>query len=59
MGAEFTQVYAEAVGSKIEPAEYAVHIRQSEVEVEVKKLPPQNPEIKDELKKENIEKSNS
>jgi len=56
MGAEFTQVYAEAVGSKIEPAEYAVHIRQSEVEVEVKKLPPQNPEIKDKLKTENVEK---
>jgi membrane protein len=54
IGAEFTQVYAEAIGSKIEPAEYAVHIRQSEVEVEVKKLPPQNPDIKDELKPEKI-----
>jgi membrane protein len=52
IGAEFTQVYAEAIGSKIEPAEYAVHIRQSEIEVEVKKLPPQNPQIKDELKKD-------
>jgi membrane protein len=50
IGAEFTQVYAEALGSKIEPAEYAVHIRQSEVEVVVKKLPPQNPEIQGELK---------
>jgi membrane protein len=56
IGAEFTQVYAEAIGSKIEPAEYAVHIRQSEVEVVVKKLPSQNPDIKNELKKENIEK---
>ncbi len=54
IGAEFTQVYAEAIGSKIEPAEYAVHIRQSEVEVEVKKLPPQNPEISGELKPENL-----
>lgn len=50
IGAEFTQVYAEALGSKIEPAEYAVHIRQSEVEVVVKKLPPQNPDLKGELK---------
>jgi len=50
IGAEFTQVYAEAIGSRIEPAEYAVHIRQTEVEVEVKKLPPQNPDIKDNLK---------
>jgi hypothetical protein len=33
-----------------------VHIRQSEVEVVVKKLPSQNPDIKNELKKENIEK---
>jgi membrane protein len=55
IGAEFTQVYAEAIGSKIEPAEYAVHIRQSEVEVVVKKLPPQNPDIKDELKPENLD----
>lgn len=54
IGAEFTQVYAEAIGSKIEPAEYAVHIRQSEVEVEVKKLPPQNPDIKDQLTPEKI-----
>jgi len=52
IGAEFTQVYAEAVGSRIEPAEYAVHIRQSEVEVVVKKLPPQNPDIANELKTE-------
>jgi membrane protein len=51
IGAEFTQVYAEAIGSKIEPAEYAVHIRQSEVEVVVKKLPSQNPDIKNELEK--------
>jgi membrane protein len=52
IGAEFTQVYAEAIGCKIEPAEYAVHIRQSEVEVAVKKLPPQNPELQGDLKKE-------
>lgn len=50
MGAEFTQVYAEARGCRIEPAEYAVAIRQTEVEVEVKTLPVQNPEIKAALK---------
>jgi membrane protein len=51
IGAEFTQVYAEAIGSKIEPAEYAVAIKQTEVEMEVSKLPAQNPDIKDNLKK--------
>jgi len=50
MGAEFTQVYAEARGCRIEPAEYAVAVRQTEVEVEVKTLPIQNPEIKAALK---------
>ena len=38
-GAEFTRVYAENYGHKIEPAEYAVHIEQKEVEREVKVLP--------------------
>lgn len=38
IGAEFTQVYAESVGSKIEPAEYAVTIKQTEVEIDVNKL---------------------
>lgn len=50
IGAEFTQVYAEASGSTIEPAEYAVHVQQTEVEHKVKKLPAQNPQIKGELK---------
>lgn len=50
LGAEYTQVYAEALGCRIEPAEYAVAIRQTEVEVEVKTLPTQHPEIKSELK---------
>lgn len=31
IGAEYTQVYAEAAGSKIEPADYAVLVRQTEV----------------------------
>lgn len=51
IGAEFTQVYAEAIGSKIEPAEYAVAVKQTEIEMEVTKLPPQHPDIKDNLKK--------
>jgi len=52
IGAEFTQVYAEAIGSRIEPAEYAVHIHQTETEEVVKKLPLQNPDIKDDMKTE-------
>jgi len=45
IGAEFTQVYAEARGSKIEPADYAVYVLQTEVERDVESLPPQNPEL--------------
>ncbi len=41
-GAEFTQVYAEAYGDKIEPADYAVHVEQKEVERDVAVLPPQH-----------------
>jgi membrane protein len=51
IGAEFTQVYAEARGSRIEPAEYAVAVKQTEVEMEVTKLPAQNPDIKGNLVK--------
>jgi membrane protein len=51
IGAEFTQVYAEAIGSPIEPAEYAVHIQQTEVEQVVKNLPPQHPGLKGNLKR--------
>jgi membrane protein len=50
IGAEFTQVYAEAIGSRIEPADYAVHVQQTEVERTVAKLPPQNPELQGNLK---------
>ena len=53
IGAEFTQVYAEAIGSHIEPAEYAVHVQQTEVERTVDQLPPQNPEIHGNLKCDN------
>lgn len=44
-GAEFTQVYAEKFGERIEPAEYAVAIQQIEKEREVAVLPPQHPEV--------------
>ncbi len=50
IGAEFTQVYAEANGSTIEPAPYAVHVKQEEVEEETSKLPAQNPHLKGNLK---------
>lgn len=40
-GAEFTQVYTEKTGGKIEPASYAVHIVQTEEEKDVKILPKQ------------------
>ena len=50
IGAEFTEVYAEAKGSKIEPAEYAVYIEQTEYEQVVQVLPPQNPELQGNLK---------
>jgi membrane protein len=50
IGAEFTQVYAEAHGASIEPADYAVHVQQTEVERDVEKLPPQNPDLKGALK---------
>jgi membrane protein len=50
IGAEFTQVYAEAIGSRIEPAEYAVHVEQKEIEEVVDKLPPQHPDIQGKMK---------
>jgi membrane protein len=57
IGAEFTQVYAEATGCNIEPADYAVHVYQTEVEKVVDKLPAQNPGISGSLK--SIRKTNS
>ena len=50
IGAEFTQVYAEANGLTIEPAEYAVHVQQTETERNVERLPAQHPELKSTLK---------
>jgi membrane protein len=46
LGAEFTQVYSEAYGGHIQPADYAVHIEQKEVEKDVATLPVQHPEVK-------------
>jgi membrane protein len=51
MGAEFTQVYTDYSGGHIEPADYAVHVQQTEVEKEVAVLPPQNPELKNDAPK--------
>jgi len=36
LGAEFTRIYADHVGARIEPAEYAVYVEQKEREREVK-----------------------
>ncbi|MBE9585614.1 YihY/virulence factor BrkB family protein [Mucilaginibacter sp. JRF] len=50
VGAEFTQVFAEAQGSRIEPAPYAVVIRQTEYESKTAEMPLQNPELEGVLK---------
>lgn len=47
-GAEFTRVYAEYMGARIEPADYAVYVEQYEKEKEVAILPATaqpNPEV--------------
>jgi membrane protein len=41
-GAEFTRAYADFHGVQIEPAEFAVHVEQTEVVKDVKKLPPEH-----------------
>lgn len=53
-GAEFTQVYTEHHGNKIEPASYAVHIVQTEEEEDVKVLPKQQDEDQPEKKNKSI-----
>lgn len=45
LGAEFTQVYTDAMGDEIQPAEYAVHVEQKEVEHDVSVLPKQHKHI--------------
>jgi len=39
-GAEFTRVYADFIGKRIKPAEYAVYVEQKERELDVKFIPP-------------------
>lgn len=46
LGAEFTQVATDALGGHIEPAPYAVHVEQTEVEKDVATLPVQHHEVK-------------
>ncbi len=41
-GAEFTRVYVDYVGAKIEPADYAVYVEQRELEKVVDVLPPRS-----------------
>jgi membrane protein len=48
IGAEYTRVHADAMGSSIEPAEYAVSVKQLEVEKVVDEIPSRNPEVKNE-----------
>ncbi|RYZ99037.1 MAG: YihY/virulence factor BrkB family protein [Sphingobacteriaceae bacterium] len=57
IGAEFTQVYAEAQGSRIEPADYAVSVQQTEVVRTVKEMPLQNPELEGALKCDDNDKN--
>jgi membrane protein len=38
-GAEFTKAYVDFTGKRIEPADYAVHVEQTETERDVKELP--------------------
>ncbi|SEL28269.1 YihY/virulence factor BrkB family protein [Parapedobacter koreensis] len=40
IGASFTRAYAEYVGSRIAPAEFAVHVEERETEKEVDHIPP-------------------
>ncbi len=47
LGAEFTEAYTEASGSKIKPEDFAVHVEQKEVEKKVDVLPPQHEELKE------------
>lgn len=46
IGAEFTQVYTEAYGGKIQPADYAVHVKREEMLEEVDILPKRHEELK-------------
>lgn len=59
IGAEFTQVFAEYKGHSIEPADYAVHVEQKEIEREVDVLPPQYGNMNEAGKNEHERKDNA
>ncbi len=42
IGAEFTRVYADYIGAKIRPADYAVYVEEHELEREIDVLPPRH-----------------
>jgi membrane protein len=44
-GAEFTRVYAEFIGRRIQPADYAVYVEQTEKEMDKKVIPLEKKEI--------------
>lgn len=46
IGAEFTRVYADFIGVRIQPAEYAVYVEQKETEKKVKAIPKKEDELK-------------
>lgn len=50
LGAEFTRIFADYTGARIEPAEFAVYVEQKEREREVKIIPPKAEEVKKEVK---------
>ena len=52
LGAEFTQVYTEMRGHSIQPAEDAVHIKQTEIEQQVSVLPTQHKEAAEAVKEQ-------
>jgi membrane protein len=47
VGAEFTQVYSEAMGTRIEPSGYAVHVEEKEHEKNVSVLPLRHKELQE------------
>lgn len=47
MGAEFTQVYSEAMGNRIEPSDYAVHVEEKEHEKNVSVLPLRHKDLQE------------
>jgi len=51
IGAEFTRIYADYTGARIEPAEFAVYVEQTERERDVKVIPPKAEEVKEEAKR--------